>query len=66
MSDQNRKTDSSANQQLDGTSAKSVEDATTARDAEESGIRKVNLRDMPPAQKDEVGGPRGPGADSLW
>jgi hypothetical protein len=26
----------------------------------ESGVRKVNLRDMPPSQDDEVGGPRGP------
>lgn len=27
---------------------------------EESGVRKVNLNDMPPSQDDEIGGPRGP------
>lgn len=44
------------------TGSAAPEDAVQAESAkeEDSGVRKVNLRDMPPAQADEVGGPRGP------
>ncbi|SOD98902.1 succinate dehydrogenase assembly factor 4 [Caenispirillum bisanense] len=39
--------------------AEAAEAAEAARE-EESGVRTVNLRDMPPSQADEIGGPRGP------
>lgn len=35
-------------------------EAATAERKEDSGVRIVNLRDMPPSQADEIGGPRGP------
>lgn len=44
------------------TGSAAPEDAETAQAErkKESGVRVVNLRDMPPSQEDEIGGPRGP------
>lgn len=58
MSDEDRKIDETAAEEAGAAPADETERAARAR--EESGVRKVNLRDMPPSQDDEIGGPHGP------
>lgn len=61
MSGDDRKIDETTAQEAGAAPADQAEAAAAARDKTgESGVRKVNLRDMPPAQADENGGPRGP------
>lgn len=59
MPEKDQKTDPSTAGSVDAARPEQPQQGSTPRDSG-SGVRKVNLRDMPPAQADEVGGPRGP------
>ena len=59
MPEKDQKIDPATAEEAGAAPADQTEKAGTAREGE-SGVRKVNLRDMPPAQNDEKGGPRGP------
>ncbi|WP_043643613.1 succinate dehydrogenase assembly factor 4 [Caenispirillum salinarum] len=60
MSEKDQKIDPAAAEEAGAAPADQTETAAAEREAGTSGVRKVNLRDMPPSQEDEVGGPRGP------
>ncbi|WP_404382391.1 succinate dehydrogenase assembly factor 4 [Caenispirillum salinarum] len=60
MSEKDQKIDPATAEEAGAAPADQAETAAEARETDASGVRKVNLRDMPPSQKDEVGGPRGP------